>query len=185
MSNVVSICGSLRKGSFNRIIEKALPALATEEMKFVPAPSIGDIPHYDADVQTTLGPPAAAEALAKVIRAADGVVIVSPEYNWSIPGALKNAIDWLSRMPDQPFKDKPVAIQSSSPGLLGASRMQYHLRQVLASVDAQVLIKPEMFITFAGTKTNPEKHELTDEPARDMIRQQLGAFEQLISRVHR
>ena len=76
--------------------------------------------------------PADVMALADAVRAADGVIIVSPEYGWTIPGALKNALDWISKTKDQPFKDKPIALQSASVGPLGASRMQYHLRQTLA-----------------------------------------------------
>ena len=91
------------------------------------------MPHYNHDDQDATGFPASVTAFADAIRAADGVIIVSPEYNWTIPGTLKNAIDWVSRMKDQPFKDKPVALQSCSGALLGGSRMQYHLRQCLIS----------------------------------------------------
>ena len=86
------------------------------------------------------------------IRAADGVIIVSPEYNWSIPGGLKNAIDWVSRMKDVPFKEKPVALQSCAGGVLGGSRMQYHMRQCLTSIDAFLYGKPEVLVTFAAKK---------------------------------
>ena len=79
------------------------------------------------------GFPATVEALADAIRAADGVIIVTPEYNYGVPGGLKNAIDWVSRMKDQPFKDKPVAIQSVTGGPLGGGRVQYHLRQTWCS----------------------------------------------------
>src|SRR5690349_9953310 len=102
----VTLLGSLRKGSYNGIIARALPALAPEGVTIRPLGSAGDLPHYDADVQAQ-GWPAAVTAMADQIRAADGVIIVSPEYNYSMPGVLKNAIDWLSRLPEQPFRQKP------------------------------------------------------------------------------
>src|SRR5271165_277610 len=152
MLDVVTICGSLRKGSYNRMVMNALPGLAPEGMRVVEAPSYREFPLYDADIQTSTGFPAGVTALADAIRAADGVIFVTPEYNWSIPGPLKNAIDWLSRLKDQPFKDKPVALQSASGGLLGAARMQYHLRQSLTSIDALISVKPEVFVTFVTQK---------------------------------
>src|SRR5450631_4950594 len=115
---VLVICGSLRKGSFNAALARALPALAPEGMKLITAPPIETFPLYNADVQDASGFPGPAEDLAAAIRAADGVLFVSPEYNWSMPGVLKNAIDWVSRMKEQPFKEKPVAIQSCSQGPL-------------------------------------------------------------------
>ncbi|HEX5213049.1 MAG TPA: NADPH-dependent FMN reductase, partial [Pseudolabrys sp.] len=121
--NVLTICGSLRKGSYNAALTRALPALAPPEMKLIAAPTIGGFPLYNADVQDSSGFPASAEELAAAIRAADAVLFVTPEYNWSMPGVLKNAIDWVSRMKEQPFEGKPVAIQSASQGPLGGARM--------------------------------------------------------------
>jgi len=118
---VVTLLGSLRKGSFNGMVARTLPKLAPEGMAITALPSIGDIPLYDADVQQEEGFPAAVEALAEQIRQADGVVIVTPEYNYSVPGGLKNAIDWLSRLPEQPLAGKPVLIQTSSMGALPVS----------------------------------------------------------------
>ena len=93
--------------------------------------------------------------------------MVSPEYNWSIPGGLKNAIDWVSRMKEQPFKDKPVALQSAAGGILGGSRMQYHLRQSLLSIDALLFGKPEVIVTFAAQKFDEKTLELKDQTAND------------------
>jgi len=135
---VVTLLGSLRKGSFNGMVARTLPKLAPEGMEVTPLPSIGDIPLYDADVQQEEGFPAAVEALAAQIREADGVVIVTPEYNYSVPGGLKNAIDWLSRLPEQPLAGKPVLIQTSSMGAIGGARCQYHLRQILVFLDAGI-----------------------------------------------
>ena len=129
------------------------------------------------------GVPADVDAFADAIRAADGVVVVSPEYNWSIPGGLKNAIDWVSRLKDVPFKDKPVALQSASAGQVGGARMQFHLRMALTSIDAVMFGKPEVFVNFAAKKIDEKTGALTDEPTRDIIRQQLAAFAKFIKRV--
>ena len=113
--NTLMICGSLRKGSFNRALMNALPGLAPAGMTLAEAPPFRGFPLYDADLQTSAGFPVDVVALADAIRAADGVIIISPEYNWTIPGALKNAFDWVSRLAEQPFKNKPVAIQFGYP----------------------------------------------------------------------
>ena len=122
-------------------------------------------------------------AWCDAIRKADGVIIVSPEYNWSIPGGLKNAIDWASRKKEVLFKDKPVAMQSAAPGLLGGGRMQYHLRMAMTAIEAQMFGKPEMFVDFANKKIDEKTGELTDQPAKDAIKLQLAAFAKFIKRV--
>jgi chromate reductase len=183
MANVLTICGSLRKGSYNAALVRALPSLAPEGMRFTAAPRVDTMPHYNHDDQEASGFPESANAFADAIRAADGVIIVSPEYNWTIPGTLKNAIDWVSRMKEQPFKDKAVALQSCSGALLGGSRMQYHLRQCLTGVDALVFGRPEVIVTFAPQKFDKDTLELTDQPTRDMIKLQLAGFAKFIERV--
>jgi len=181
--NVLVICGSLRKGSFNAALARALPALAPEGMKLITAPTIGAFPLYNADVQDTSGFPAPVEELAAAIRAADGVLFVTPEYNWSMPGVLKNAIDWLSRMKDQPFKEKPVAIQSASQGPLGGARMQYHWRMSMTFLAAFIFGTPEVFVGSAQNKFAKDTLELTDQPTKDAIKAQLAAFSKYIERV--
>jgi chromate reductase len=181
MANVLVICGSLRKASFNAIVAKSLPALAPAGMNLITSPPIGDIPLYNADVQEK-GFPASVTALGDAIRKADGVIIVTPEYNYSIPGVLKNAIDWVSRLPDQPFAHKPVALQSASQGPLGGARAQYHLRQTLVFLEAHVFNRPEIFVATAQNKVN-DKGELTDKVTRDFIKQQLEGFAKFIVRV--
>ena len=183
MPNVLTICGSLRKKSYNAALVRALPALAPGGMKLTAAPRVDTMPHYNHDDQEATGFPPSVTAFADAIRAADGVIIVSPEYNWTIPGTLKNAIDWVSRMKEQPFKDKPVALQSCSGALLGGSRMQYHLRQSLTSVDVVLFGRPEVIVTFAAQKFDPNTLELKDQTAIDMIKLQLAAFEKFIRRV--
>lgn len=177
--NILSVCGSLRKASFNAALQRALPSLAPAGMKISPAPSWAEIPVYNADIQSQ-GFPAAVTAWADAIRSADGVIIVSPEYNWTIPGGLKNAIDWTSRLKDDPFKGKAVAIQSCAGGLLGGSRMQYHLRQCLTSVEAVMMIRPEVFVTFSAKKFAEGTLELTDEETKKMVKSQLETFEKFV-----
>jgi chromate reductase len=181
--NVISICGSLRKGSVNAIVQRALPSLAPEGLAVLPAPSFAEFPLYNADVQNSTGFPAAVNALADAIRAADGVIIVTPEYNYSIPGGLKNALDWVSRLPGQPFAGKPVALQSASPGPLGGGRVQYDLRRAMVFLDAFVLNKPEIFIGGCATKIDEKTGTITDETTRNFIKQQLAAFVKFIAQV--
>ena len=181
--DVLVICGSLRKGSYNAALARMLPALVPAGMSLRTAPSFAKLPIYDHDIQTASGFPAEANAWADAIRSADALIIVTPEYNWSIPGGLKNAIDWVSRMKDQPFKDKPVALQSAAGGILGGSRAQYHLRQCLTSVDAILFGRPEVIVTFAPQKFDEKTLELKDPTAIDLIKQQLAGFEKFARRV--
>jgi chromate reductase, NAD(P)H dehydrogenase (quinone) len=105
---VLVICGSLRKGSYNAALTRALPALVPEGMKLITAPPIGTFPLYNADIQDASGFPGPVQDLTAAIRDADGVLFVSPEYNWSMPGVLKNAIDWVSRMKASPSRSNPA-----------------------------------------------------------------------------
>jgi chromate reductase len=171
----VTLLGSLRKASVNGGVARALPALAPEGATISPLGSVGDFPHYNADVQAE-GIPAAVEAMGAAIKAADGVIVVSPEYNYSVPGALKNAIDWISRLPSAPFKRKPILLQSASPGALGGARMQYHLRQTFVFLDAWVFNTPEVMIGGAGAKFDGATGDLTDAGTRDFLGKQLAAF---------
>jgi chromate reductase len=171
----VTLLGSLRKASVNGGVARALPALAPEGVAISALGSVGDFPLYNADVQAE-GIPAAVEAMGAAIRAADGVVIVSPEYNYSVPGVLKNAIDWLSRLPSQPFKGKPLLIQSASPGALGGARMQYHLRQTFVFLDGRVMNTPEAMIGGAYGKSDNPTGDLTDAGSKDFLAKQLDAF---------
>ena len=182
MTNVVSICGSLRKGSYNRMVMAALPGLVPSGMNIKEAPSYAQLPLYNADIQNTSGFPAEATALADAIRTADGVILCTPEYNFSLPGGLKNAIDWVSRLPNQPFAGKPVAIQSASPGPLGGGRVQYDLRRMMVFLDALTLNKPEIFVGNCVSKFDDKTGELKDETTRNLLKQQLEAFDKFIAR---
>jgi chromate reductase len=178
--NVVSICGSLRRGSYNRIVLQALPGLAPEGLRIKEAPPHDQFPLYNADVQNSSGFPQAVNTLADAIREADGLIFVTPEYNFGIPGPLKNAIDWLSRLRDQPFAAKPIALQSASPGPLGGGRVQYDLRRSMVFLDALTLNKPEIFIGNCAQRIDGTTGQITDTQTRDFIIQQLAAFSNFI-----
>src|ERR1700728_3722680 len=180
--NVISICGSLRKRSYNRMVMNALPGLAPASLSIKEAPPFSEFPLYNADIETSTGIPAAVQSLTEAIRAADGVIIVSPEYNFSIPGGLKNAIDWVSRVQNQPFAGKPVAIQSATNGPLGGGRMQYDLRRCMLFLDALTFGRPEIFIGNCSQKINADTGEITDEATEKFIGQQLAAFAKFIER---
>ena len=182
MSNIISICGSLRKGSYNRMLMAALPALAPTGLSIQEAPSFADFPLYNADIQNSSGFPAPVTALADAISAADGVLFCTPEYNFSIPGGLKNALDWVSRLQNQPFVGKPIAIQSASPGPVGGARVQYDLRKSLVFLDALTLNKPEVFVNNCASKFDEQSGALKDEATRKIVAQQLEAFVKFIER---
>lgn len=182
MPDIVSICGSLRKGSYNRMVMTALAGLAPAGMSIKEAPPFTEFPLYNADIQNSTGFPAAVNLLADAIRAADGVIFCTPEYNFSVPGGLKNAIDWVSRLQSQPFVGKPVAIQSASPGPLGGARVQYELRKAMVFLDALTLNKPEIFVGNCAAKFDEKTGDLKDDTTRNLIRQQLEAFAKFIER---
>jgi chromate reductase, NAD(P)H dehydrogenase (quinone) len=178
--NVITICGSLRKGSYNRMVMNLLPGYAPDGMKITEAPPWAAFPVYNADDQNSNGFPAPVQGLADAIRAADGAIFISPEYNYSIPGGLKNAIDWVSRTPNQPFAGKPIAIQSAANGILGGGRMQYDLRRCMIFLDALTLNKPEIFIGTASQRIDEKTGQIKDEQTVAFIKQQLAAFAKFI-----
>ncbi len=177
---VLGISGSLRRGSFNTATLRAAQELVPEGMAMETA-AIGDLPLYNDDIRQQ-GYPPIVEELRRRVRQADGVLLVTPEYNYSIPGPLKNAIDWISRPPDQPFDGKPVAIMGASPGALGSSRAQYHLRQCFVFLNGYVLNRPEVMITAAHTKFD-DVGRLTDQATRDFIAAALTDFKAWIIRM--
>ncbi|MDJ0041239.1 NADPH-dependent FMN reductase [Pantoea allii] len=181
---IVTLLGSLRKGSYNAMIAQALPQLAPQGVLIEALPSIRDIPLYDADIQQEEGFPATVEKIAEQIRQADGVIIVTPEYNYSVPGGLKNAIDWLSRVPNQPLAGKPVAIQTSSMGAIGGARCQYHLRQILVFLDAMVLNKPEFMGGVIQNKVDEQAGKVIEQGTLEHLARQLAAFSDFIRKVN-
>ena len=179
--NILTICGSLRKASYNHMLVRALPALAPAGMKFQESPPFDHFPFYNADLHADGKFPAPVTTLADAIRAADGIIFVSPEYNYTIPGALKNAVDWVSRLKDQPFKEKAVAIQSATQGPLGGGRMQYHMRTMLVFLGAFTFNTPEIFVGTAQNKFD-DKGELKDETTKDFVKKQLEGFAKFVER---
>ena len=176
MTNVVSICGSLRKGSYNRMVMAALPSLVPSGMSIKEAPPYAEVPLYNADIQNSSGFPAAATALADAIRAADGVIFCTPEYNFSLPGGLKNAIDWASRPPPStPLRGKPCGIMGASGGMSGTMRMQYHLRQIFVFTQTQVMLTPEIFVRNAA-QVFDASGKLTDDATRKLLAQHAEAL---------
>lgn len=170
---VLGICGSLRKGSYNRMLLKVAAEEAPEGMTVTVA-DIAGIPAYDSDNEGT--PPDAVKKLKTQIREADALLIVSPEYNYSIPGHLKNAIDWASRPPQEnPFRDKPLAIMGASIGGIATARMQYHLRQVAVFLDMHVLNKPEVMVGTAQDKFDADG-KLTDAKTREIVHKAMVAL---------
>ena len=172
---VLGICGSLRQGSFNKAalraaIEEKPPGMTIETA------DIGSIPLYNEDVRALGFPPPVGELRAQ-IAAADALLFVTPEYNYSMTGVLKNAIDWASRPPDQPFAGKPVAIMGAAAGMSGSARAQYDLRRSCVYLDMHPLNKPEVQIGQAQTKFDASGR-LTDDAARGFIRDMLVALEQ-------
>ena len=178
--NVLGISGSLRQGSYNTMALRAAKQLAPPGMNITIA-DIRPIPMYDEDVRTA-GLPAPVHALKEQVRAADAILLVTPEYNFSIPGVLKNAIDWLSRPPEQPFDGKPLAIMGASTGPVGTARVQYHLRQVMSALNTFNVNKPEVFIGNCASKFN-EQGELTDETTAKFIGELLVSLQKRKTRL--
>jgi len=161
---LVAFCGSLRKGSFNR---QALQAFIERLPQGASAETIEiDWPLYNADIQAQ-GFPAPVQAAQQKLLAADGIVFASPEYNYSVSGVLKNAIDWLSRMTPQPFAGKPMVVFGASGGPLGTARSQYHLRQMMVFLDGRFVNRPEVMIGAAPSKFADGK--FTDEVGAKLL----------------
>lgn len=177
---ILGIAGSLRQGSYNRAALRAAQELAPDGMQ-IDSFDIGAIPLYNEDLRAQGYPPPVAD-LRQRIKAADGLLIVTPEYNYSIPGVLKNAIDWASRPPEQPFDGKPVAVMGASIGAMGSSRAQYHLRQCCVFLNALVMNRPEVMIAAAGSRFDADG-ALTDQPTRDFLAAYLAAFQAWVLRM--
>ncbi len=170
---ILGFAGSLRKGSYNRALLRAAAELLPHDA-ILETFDLDGIPGFNADLENN--PPDAVKDLKAKIRAADAVLIVTPEYNFSVPGVLKNAIDWASRPSgDSVWPGKPVAVMSASTGMLGGSRAQYHLRQTFLYLDVKAVTKPEVFVTFAAQKFD-ESGKLTDESTRKFVQQLLQAL---------
>jgi chromate reductase len=171
--NVLGLSGSLRQKSYNSALLRAAISLVPPGMT-ITVGSFAQFPLYNADVQAK-GLPEPVQTLERQIRDADAVLVVSPEYNYSIPGGLKNALDWISRVDKQPLEGKLIAIMGASPGKIGTARMQYHLRQSFVFLNSIVLNRPEVMVSGAD-KVIDEQGNLTDEPTRKIVGDLLKAL---------
>ena len=167
---ILAFCGSLRRNSYNRLALNAARELLPDGMTLEEF-DIAPVPSYNEDVRQDGFPPVV-ERMREAIRRADALLFVSPEYNYSMPGVLKNGIDWASRPPDQPFAGKPAAIMGASQSFTGTARMQYHLRQTLVFLDVHPVNRPEVLIGEAQKRFDPEGR-LTDDTTRRLIRELL------------
>jgi chromate reductase len=147
---ILGIVGSLRKDSFNKFALTALLDFLPKDVN-LKIKELKDIPLLDLEISYE-NFPKSVKNLEEDVRQADALIIATPEYNYSIPGILKNSIDWLSIIKDQPFQGKPCAILGASPGRLGTARAQYHLRQIGVFLNLHFLNKPEVMISEAHNK---------------------------------
>lgn len=167
---ILGFAGSLRKGSFNKMLLKAAVEVVPEEVA-LEVFDLEGIPPFNQDLEKE--PHEKVREFKTKIKAADGILIVTPEYNYSVPGVLKNALDAASRpYGTNPFEGKPVAIMGASIGMLGTARAQYHLRQTLVFLNSFVLNRPEIMVTFAEQKFDASG-TLTDQRTRDLIKELL------------
>ena len=175
---IAGIVGSLRAVSLNRWLYNAAVELAPAGLRIVEAP-IGKLPLYNEDIDVD-GGPEPARTYRQLIHDADGLLFVTPEFNYSIPGALKNAIDWASRPTGRSaIYGKPAAVMGAASGRSGSMRAQIHLRQIFVPLNIQSLNKPEIFVTFAKEKFD-ENGRLIDEDFRSQVAAQMSAFKSWI-----
>jgi len=172
--HILGIPGSLRAGSYNRALLNAAAEVLPPGVTLEVFP-LDEIPPYNADVQAQ-GDPQPVQELKRRLTEADAVLIATPEYNYSIPGVLKNAIDWASRPPKTcPFRKKPVGIVGASSGESGTMRGQLAIRQVFVFLDSYVMSQPELRVTNAGQRFD-EKGALIDEELRERLRAYVAAL---------
>jgi chromate reductase, NAD(P)H dehydrogenase (quinone) len=162
---LLGIAGSLRGGSFNKLLLRAAAEEAPEGMR-IRTFDLADIPLYNRDVEDR-GDPEPVSELKEAIAEADGLLIATPEYQYGIPGVLKNALDWASRG-DSPLDGKPVATIGASPGITGTARAHLQLRQTLQYNEARIVIRPEVLVARARQKFD-DHGRLVDETARELI----------------
>jgi len=168
--HILGFAGSLRKDSYNRALLRSALELAPQNVE-IEIFDLEGIPCFNQDLEPSM--PVKVQEFKNKIKSADALLIVTPEHNYSVPGVLKNAIDWASRPSgDNSFDGKPVAIMSASTGMLGGARAQYHLRQSFIFLNMFPVNKPEILITFARDKFD-ENGKLIDDKARELIRELL------------
>lgn len=168
--SILGFAGSLRKGSYNKALLRAAKEVLSEgtELEIF---DLEGIPPFNQDLESA--PPEKVKQFKAKVRAADAILIASPEYNYSIPGVLKNAIDWASRpYGDNAFEGKPVAVMSASIGMLGGARAQYHLRQTFVFLNMHPINRPEVMMPFAADKVDA-KGDVKDDMTRKLIKELL------------
>jgi NAD(P)H-dependent FMN reductase len=181
MTTILGISGSLRRGSFNSSLLRAAAELVPQGAS-VEIASIRGIPLYDGDLEAESGIPEPVRALKERIASADGLLLVTPEYNGSIPGVLKNAIDWLSRPPaDIPriFRNRPVALMGATPGAGGTSLAQAAWLPVLRALGTRAWFGPRLMVSGADKVFDKEGH-LTDERIRKQLESFVNGFVEFI-----
>jgi len=176
----LGLSGSLRKGSYNTMLLKAASQLLPNDVS-MEIISIEDIPLYNADLDLPSAKqrPKPVEHFRKILTDADGILISSPEYNYSIPGGLKNAIDWASRGEDSPLLRKPVAVIGATTGLWGTTRMQLAFHNVFLFLDMKPVYKPEVLVAQAEKKCD-KTGNLIDEMSKKLLKQKLEALKEMI-----
>jgi chromate reductase len=178
---IAGICGSLRKDSFNKKILNVAKELVPEGMEIIEV-AFDEIPLYNEDLDApNVAPPAAVSRFRDALAAVAGLLIVSPEYNYSIPGGLKNALDWASRGKDNPLSGKPIALMGATPGLWGTVRMQSAFLTFFRLFDMKLVAKPEVLINAVHTKFDTQGN-FTDDFSKQLIRQSLENLKMLIAR---
>ena len=174
--NVLVLVGSLRAGSTNRQLADAAIAHLPSGVEGTVFARLAEVPHYSEDLDHDDDDlPEVARDLREAVADADALLLVTPEYNGSMSSAVKNAVDWASRPPEQPFDGKPIGILGASPGVLGSSRAQYHLRQCFVYLNGQVMNRPEVMIGQANSKFDAEGN-LTDQGTADFLKGLLASF---------
>ncbi len=171
--HILGISGSLRKDSFNTAALRACQQRLPEGVR-MSLFDLAPVPLYNEDVRAQ-GFPAPVQALRDAIAHADALILSSPEYNYSVSGVMKNAIDWVSRPPEQPFDGKPIALIGATPGGFGTARSQYHLRQMFIYLNGLLLNRPEVMISAAHTKFDAQG-QLIDTATSDQLHQLLQAL---------
>src|SRR4026208_1003883 len=176
---LVGLSGSLRKGSYNTMLLKAASQLLPADVS-MDIISIADIPLYNADLDLPVAEnrPKPVEHFRKMLTDADGILISSPEYNYSIPGGLKNAIDWASRGEDSPLLRKPIAVIGATTGMWGTARMQLAFHNIFLFLDMKPVYKPEVLVAQAEKKFDKDGN-LIDEIAKKLVRQKLEALKEM------